>query len=985
MLQILLIALCRQCGAQIADFKNYSVREGLLSNAVGALCQNSIGYLWIGTSDGVSVYDGLTFQNYTFANGLPSSQVNCIMEDKQQSGVMWIGTNGGGISRFEQGTFTNYRVGTTAWSDRINGIAEDDFGTLYCATDDGLYKMKDDSSTFLSREFSKGVYEKIVCKGDTLLFVSEGVFLVAYNVRSGNYHALSISKRATEEISSFAFDSMNQLWISCADGTIVRYGNNLSRHFIEHGALFMIDDGEGGMWLGTVDGLCKFDEDGSEMSDHILLTTSNGLKGTDLTSGIVDREGDLWVGFAGNGISKLSSRNNLLFPADDFAFPINNSQVSSDNYGHMWVLVKNGVLEIWREQSGLAKSAFHFLKNDSLTDPYVSVQLMNGTKLWLVSTLGRIICLRIISKGDSESDLELTKSFKVELIHAGLGTIFLYIDQFGRGWMSVDRMGVLEIELDGDNRHTRLLGTSDGLPDNSIRSIFVDSRGNVWFGGYIAGLSEFTYSGDKFTVRKYSTKDGLPDNSIRAICEDDNGTIWVGTRYGGVALMHGDSISTLTVKDGLMSDDVWAVTFDQRIGILVGTQLGLQGRTRNDTRGNTWKEFTRNFPIHSCGVSVSRLIWAGGPADVLIMDENAEVENGVPPLVYITDLRVNGNRTPVNSSIRLPYYSNTLTFDFAGVSLRDEGKLRYKYILRGADDEWREVATKAPVTYVSMKPGNYIFEVKAVNTAGLESTGKAVISILITPPFWSTWWFVVGVALLIVSIIYVIFRLRINRLLAIERVRSRIATDLHDDIGSGLTRIAILADVALKQGKTPDALQDAQTRSETSESGDFAPNSIVLRIGANARELVDAMSDVVWSIDPKNMTMGDLVNRLRSYSYEMCEGKGVALALQIDESFSSTKIDPEILRTLLLVAKEALNNSIKYSGCRSVSIGLKVVDRNIELGVSDDGSGFVPQEHSGGHGLVNMRRRAEKLGGTYRLKSSRGEGTSIMLTIPLRP
>jgi len=222
-------------------------------------------------------------------------------------------------------------------------------------------------------------------------------------------------------------------------------------------------------------------------------------------------------------------------------------------------------------------------------------------------------------------------------------------------------------------------------------------------------------------------------------------------------------------------------------------------------------------------------------------------------------------------------------------------------------------------------------------------------------------------------------------LLAIERVRSGIATDLHDDIGSGLTRIAILADVASRQTASLEVEENRSGKvSEPVPGDDFSASSIVKKIGVHARELVDSMSDVVWSIDPKNFTVADLLARLRSFAYEMCEAKGIVLLFEVDNNISDLRLDPGIMRTLLLITKEGLNNSVKYSGCRTIHVRIDAAPREVRLLLSDDGTGFSYGTDSQGHGLVNMRSRAERLGGKFVLRSSPGSGTVIEVSIPGR-
>ncbi len=989
---ILLILFCGVAGAQIYDFKTYSVREGLLSNAVTSLCQDSYGYLWVGTGDGVSLYDGEVFRNYTVADGLASSLVNCIIEDLDNKGVIWMGTNGGGVSRFKAGKFRTFKIGNSDWSERVNSLAEDSSGTLYCATDDGVYRLKDGICKPLSSEVMHGTFNQVVRSGDSLFIVDGKGALLQVNLVNGRTRSLVKDLPASLRVSRISVDSKKELWLVSDDGTMMNLtGRVLARRAIGSVPKFITDDGAGDIWIGTSIGLYKLDMNSFPSSPLALLTTANGLEQDDITAGLVDREGDLWIGTAGKGLAKLADKNSFAFPVEYGRISENNSQASSDKYGHIWVAGKAGLTEIWNVGVGVLRRHFHLYREMNVAASCFSAQVSSGNRLWLASEDGVIHCFSIHSEGNEAERLRDVSSFSVNRMLPGKNLLCLYVDGEGRGWCSVDLSGVLEFNTSKGLEGARVYTTNDGLPDNSVRAIYSDREGNVWFGGYIGGLSELRDG----KMTRFTRRDGLPDNSIRAIVQDDSGNMWIGTRYGGIAIMAGNRFTTLSVNEGLVSNGIWAMCFSREHGIFFGTQRGLQELQRSDWHSLGWRAFGDANPSYACGTAVSssggrgtELLWASNATGIFLSNLSRAPRSRVAPLVYITGLFVNGKKLDLDSAVaragpELQSSENTLTFEFAGVSMRDEGSLRYHYILHGADADWHLLRRRLPITYATLHPGKYVFEVRAVNSAGLESKDVATLPVVIVSPYWRRWWFVTSAAIIILSVIYFLIRVKVRRLLEIERVRARIATDLHDDIGSGLTRIAILADVALRQTEANDVAARTGSLHRAQGSGEsFSAHSLVQKIGTNARELVDSMSDVVWSIDPKNVTVGDLVTRFRSFAYEMCEAKGVNLQFETDPELETLRLDPGIMRALLIITKEALNNSVKHSDCGNVRIGIKSKAKEIHLLVSDDGRGFQAGGHPTGHGLENMRKRAEKLGGEFRLRTSPGAGTIIEITVP---
>jgi ligand-binding sensor domain-containing protein/signal transduction histidine kinase len=984
--------------AQIYDFKSYTVREGLLSNAITSLCQDSRGYLWIGTGDGLSVYDGETFKNYSAADGLSSSLVNCVMEDINEKGVIWIGTNGGGLCSFRSGRFRTLKLGRTDWSNRVNSVAEDEDGTLFCATDDGVYRIAGGVASPISSVCAHGTYNQIVCDGDSLFILVDNGKLQIFNLADGSITSPGRNLYPQTEVSRICIDNRHQVWLALADGSLM----NISESALFKGVgkpypKFLINDGNGNLWMGTTNGIFGYERNASQGNSVLSISTKNGLPENDVSAGLVDREGDLWIGTSGKGLVKLADRNSYEFPIEYGGVPANNSQAGVDGAGHVWVAAVDGVLEIWKDDIGGLRKQSHPYSEMGIKSACNCVQVVAGNQLWLASTNGHVFQYRIITRPGRTSALRRVKSFSMKGVLPGKILLCMYIDNSGRGWYSRDLGGVLEFNTDSGPRDGRVYTTKDGLPDNSIRAIFRDKDGNMWFGGYIGGLARLEKDADSHTMKLYTTKDGLPDNSIRAITQDDSGNIWVGTRYGGVAVKTETGFLPISVKDGLVSDGVWCMDYDRHFGMVLGTQLGIQVLEKSDWRSKNWRSFGDATPVFSCGSDYFstgdrqvHLLWACNPLGIFLTDLSRPSVPKVAPLVYITGLLVNGNEYRLDSSvaragpgIRLQYSENTLTFDFAGISLRDEGGLSYRYMLHGVDRDWHVLSRRLPVTYATLSAGKYIFEVKAVNSAGVESRDVATLPFVIVPPFWLTWWFMLISAFVFLSIVYLSIRSKVRRMLEIERVRSRIATDLHDDIGSGLTRIAILADVALRQTASAGAPVQDDARLKEGIADPFSTNNLVHKIAVNARELVDSMSDVVWSIDPKNVTIGDLITRFRSFAYEMCEAKGIRLDVDIDKDIETLRLDPGVMRTLLLIAKEALNNSARHSGCKYVRVGIKAGSGEMRFLFADDGCGFASDRKSSGHGLENMRLRAGKLGGGFNLRSSPGDGTVIEISVPL--
>lgn len=969
------------CSGQVLPFKSYTTREGILSNGVTTLFQDSHGYLWVGTTDGLSVYDGQTFKNYTVVDGLASSWINCIIEDNRNEGVMWIGTLGGGVSKFRDGTFTNYKIGESPWTNRVNSICQGEDGTVYCATEQGVFELAGGKFSPLSPKLAARAFVQIGCRGDSLFLLDDKGNLSIYSLLNGSVAGLTDLRIRRIGVSTFLLGSRHDLWLALMNGTIENYyKDKVMPHATGEPANFLLEGTGDALWIGSTDGLYLMDERTFGRVPAIHITTANGLPDDKVWSGLVDREGELWLGVGAAGLCKLPDEDRFDFEQSIPNVAIDNSQAAADKRGHIWSIDSSGVLEIWRSASGMVVGKLHRFDEFEISHPEYSLRITDGETLWLCSENGLIRRYRIIGKGRGPSKVILQAEYKMPGVFSGGQFLTFYVDRQERIWVSLNKLGVLETDTKRVvvKRVVHLI--QEGLPDNSVRAMFEDSRGNLWFGGYIGGLSEFHHPFEKdSSITLYTTRDGLPDNSIRAITDDSAGDLWIGTRFGGIAIMRDGKFTDISAKDGLLSNGVWAITRDAGGGMLLGTQLGLQSIRRTGDEGWKFRGLGDRVPVYSVGMSNLGLRWTCTPAGTTVIKLKQGDIPEPAPWVHITKFFVNGEAQALKLDPAFSYNENTVTFDFNGVSLMEGKELSYRYILVGVDRKWRYSPGPHAVTYVSLRPGNYRFEVRAVEPSGLESANAAAIFFSIVPPYWQQWWFIALVIVALVSLIYFSVRYRLGRVLEIERVRSRIASDLHDEIGSGLTRIAILADSA---SQAADSMTRAPNAPFDVEQSAYRSIDMARKIGSNARGLIDSMSDVIWSIDPKYDSLADFLFYFRIYANEIAEAKGIVLDMAA-EGIEKVRIGPQTKRNLQLISKEALSNAVKYSGCRRIQYRLSVANKRISISLEDDGCGFDLKSVERGHGLDNMERHAREMHGELAIHSSPGGGTRIICSFPI--
>jgi signal transduction histidine kinase/ligand-binding sensor domain-containing protein len=961
--------------AQVYPFDHYTSRDGLLMDYVIALCCDSRGYIWVGTNDGVSIYDGDVFKNYTVADGLAYSRVNCITESRKHPRTLWIGTNGGGVSKWKANKFQTYRIGGAHKSNIVTSLVEDAEGTLWCGTDYGLFQLIDDVFTPFFPSIFTGTVVGVSQTSDGTLWVLMPDRLYSISLHSSSPQRVKIRFNAKSDPECIHASSDTTLLIGMSDGEIVqmRGGKILRRDAVKNtGITFILDDRDGFL-AGTTNGVYRLPKKGK--GPVPLCSTSNGLPENFISTGAFDLEGDLWLGLGSKGIAKLANRSVFTYPVKDLIFPSNHSGAAMDSAEHLWVVSEKGIRELWKRKNNLWQSTLHNeLARVTRQKPF-TLLFDPPSHLWAGFDGGDIVCFTLSSQNEAPSKLNVLYRWRQGKEYRAGGTpMFLYKDKEGYYWCSVsDNLGVYLFDPKRKKPFVRSYMAKDGMPDNSVRAIFEDRDGNFWLGGYDNGLT-FLPADKKFLGggRRFTTEDGLPNMSIRSILQDSSGVIWVGTRYGGVAYLQDSTFHSLSLKDGLLSTAVWSMINDADGHQWLGTQLGFQEMTTKGSIKLFSKKELSGPPVYACGEMKDKTLWLITDAGVTFYDRRNDLQSNVPPPIYISRVLVSGVEVNPDSSRDFAYDQNNLSIDVIGLSLKDEKAVRYQYQLVGIDTGWSVPTRNHLIVFAALSPGTYTFMARAINGSGIESPQPAMFSFTIAPALWRQWWFITFSVILVIAVFFGVLRSRVVRLLEIERIKSRIAADLHDEIGAGLTRIAILSSVLERD--LPQKENFGPTKGQSVES--------LKKIGDTARDLVESMSDVVWSLGLTEEPFERLVQRLRSFAFEACEAKDIVLKFSIDERIFALHVVPEIARNILLCAKEAITNVVRHSECSEAGVEFTLDPIGVTLKVADNGKGFHTSETHSGHGLTNMKKRAERSGGSFEMISKIGEGTRIRATFP---
>jgi signal transduction histidine kinase len=352
------------------------------------------------------------------------------------------------------------------------------------------------------------------------------------------------------------------------------------------------------------------------------------------------------------------------------------------------------------------------------------------------------------------------------------------------------------------------------------------------------------------------------------------------------------------------------------------------------------------------------------------------LNNKTVPPIYITAFNIDNRPVPIQregspltkaiyltETITLSYEQNFVSFRFAAMDFTDPEKNLYQYKLQGFQKDWISSDKTHSATYTNLDPGTYTFTVKGSNNDGTWNEKGASVKLIILPPWYRTWWFLTLFALTLLLSAYSIYRYRVAQVVKLQSIRNRIAGDLHDEVGSNLSNIYIFSNVAQQKAKV---------------NGETGP--LLQKITDYTQQSMEAMNDIVWMINTQNDRFENIMVRMRTLAAEFSETSNCSLHLDFDESLNDVKLNMEERKNFYLIYKEAINNTAKYAGCKTVWIEMKLNHNTVTLKITDNGRGFDMANANKGNGLSNMKKRAALLKGDLTVMSTIGEGTSLQLS-----
>jgi ligand-binding sensor domain-containing protein/signal transduction histidine kinase len=992
------LLFCLAAFAEELPVRIYTTADGLAGNTIDRIVRDSRGYLWFCTREGISRFDGYQFRNFGADQGLPAPDNDLV---ETPSGDYFIAT-GDGIARFRpsdpNSRFTILRLNGPL-RHPIQSLAADPAGGLWVGTTDGLYHL-DPPDKLATREWRLRPVD---------------IGLPNQNFEDGSVEALLVDRSGT-------------LWVGARSGLYRRFSNGQiegTHGGLPHpDVTALLEDREGRLWAGTRQGVCRITPDGS-LSGRQTQDVCAAVPG--LTGGVIhslheSSDGVLWAGSNGllmawtpgiAGVSHYTARNGL---------PGEGTQILSmaeDLAGNLWaggfgaIRVAKGGFRTYSERDGLASGFIVSILEDRSGDLCVVSQDANGRifnrfdgrkfhpirpavpratawgwgagqitlqdrsgEWWIPTAMG-------VFRFPPLFDLHATGSARPNAVYESANSVYaVFEDSRGGVWMSVQILATPNGPTRGNglarwdpaSGEWRHFSDNDNVPQALATAFAEDRAGAVWIG--LSTGSLLRYADGKFRVLP------PPNGSrtwVRALHVDRGGRLWIATRNGAASIdpMTPESPPAIyTTAAGLATNDVKSIVEDLGGRIYLATGHGVDrispaAGMSSRIRHYTTADGLARGELLAAFCDRKGTLWFGSREGLSRLDPEPE-RPASPPPVFITGVRVRGAPRPVSilgesdlRGIQLAPDQNQLELEFVSLGFGTGETPRYQYRLQGRDADWIPTGEQRTVTYASLAPGGYRWQVRALTADGVASERAATLGFTILPPIWQRWWLQLLASIFACAILYSLYRYRLTRLLEMERLRTRIATDLHDDIGSTLSQIAILSEVAQRHPPGEDCEQP------------------LVDIAGLSRELVDSMSDIVWAIDPEQDRLDDLTHRMRRFAGDLFSYNGVLVRFQAPGGEKNPRVDADVRRQVFLIFKESLHNSARHSGCSEVDIRLQLDGGWLELALADNGQGFDPARARCGHGLASMAQRAKQLGGALAVETAPGRGAALALRVPM--
>lgn len=954
--------------------------DGLPNNIVTSLAQTPDGYLWVANPGRLARFDGIQFEEIPTANLVGASNQRITTLACGHDGALWLATDHGVVACVKSGVVRLYTNNLPALF--VESMVEDSDGALWVKNRGGdtICRIQNSEVTQLPMA---GSYRSVaVDSRGRIWFVKNGEVGL---YRNGKFETLAQpgppgSARLTGSKSGGVWVCLNLELFKCDEGKPPVSCGKFNGQSAGTQTTVMLEDRTGAVWIGTSDsGLFRFD---GRVFENIPVSHRQIL------SLLEDRDGNIWAGTGGGGLDRVQPRA-VTLEGMESSLPFEAVQsLCQDINGTVWAATENGLL-ICRTNGGWQTIS----SGPNWPGGRVScVAADQSGAIWIGTRSHRLYCLR-------------QGRFTVLTASNGVASRTVHIllpAANGDLWISGNAPNSIQRLRDGQ------LDTIK-IPDELqvIHALVEDTNGSIWVGTSKGILLRIC--NDVVTDETANTA-GAPI-SIRCLQTTPDGSLWIGYAGGGLGRIKNGRYCRISTAQGLFDDHISQILSDGRGWLWLGSEHGIFKIRQEQVDAFAGGKIDSVISVHygpgeglyglqanfgdSPGVLRGRdgRLWMPMRTALAVINPDSLREDDAAPPVLLKQLVVDDKiaaqysaLAPVGrirdtqdatSVLHLPPDHRHLEFLYTAMSFNAPENIRFQYQLQGFDNGWVNAGTERHANYSRLAAGHYYFQVRACNSRGIWSDSAAGLAFVVTPFFWQTWWFWCVALLAFASAVAVLARFVTHRSLqtkvqmlerqaTLDRERTRIARDIHDDIGNLLTQVTLLSSLTQRDRNHPE------------KTGEHAR-----QISSTVEQVTNSLDEIVWAVNPRNDTLPQLIDYIGQFAMEFLQTAGIPCRVDLPDHPPHRPVSTDVRHNLFLVVKEALNNVARHSGAREVSLRVAASEQQLEVGIQDNGRGFHPASVNGSsNGLQNMRQRIAELGGRFEVESSPQNGTRILLHVP---
>ena len=958
--------------------RNWDQSDGLPSTVVQSVARTRDGYVWLGTANGVARFDGVRFLGFNE----PFGQRTAISALFATNNTLWIGTLTGQLVRREGSVVSEMMLPAEAKGRSISGICSDAGGNLWIATRGaGLFRLNAEGKAMAKTNGLPTLdATQILSATSNQIWAVVGGKVMA--LQNGTWQTPPAIATLTQPVRTITASSDGGLWIATsqprhdqgrvfklAQGSLTEIGSYPWRKDSERSRVSALLEGaDGQLWCGTEgDGVFLW----SATGNWSRLATTPPLSQMEVNSLVADEAKIIWIGSRTAGLYQVRPKLVALLrmPQDS---PNIFTTVCVTRDGSIWGGTDGLGLFRWQGSS---------LKNFGMAEGLDNLQITalledHKSNLWAATKNG-VFALQA----------ERFQAIQVKGVSATAAYALLE-DHAGNLWVG-NQKGLVCLR----GQVPKIYGSRQGLSIRP-RALAEDPNGIIYTGGFGSGL--FRLGNGR--IENYPANRWLGSDHIRALHFDAAGDLWIATEAYGLTRMHDSNLRTWNYQDdGLPSSHGFAILETNDV-LWVSSEHGIYGAPKQ-----VLEKYQRGGPpLRSMiwwlttddGLAQKFCSGVGQPAAAIAPDGTFWFPNGIalagfhpdkvaiyrhvyPPL--IEEPIVDGMRwlPDENGRFRISSDSRRFEFPFTSPNVVAPNQLRYRFKMEGMDRDWIEPGGQRVASYSRLAPGDYQFQVMAAGLDGEWIPAAHSLHFEILPRWWerrsvqgaTLAGFILAVAFTAWRVMRNRYRRRLERLQiqqTMARERERIARDIHDDLGSGLTEIMLLGDTLAQEGSATDS-----TRTMADE------------ISHRSRSLVRAMDEVVWALNPRNDTLESFLTYFNRWAQSYLTRAGLRCRWLVPVDIQELELSAEVRHHLLLASKETINNVVKHAAATQVTIRAELTETKFTMVIEDDGCGMDATIRKRGNGLGNLVSRLQEITGHCKIESTPGRGTRVVFELPI--